>query len=172
MPITPPPKRSRRLIAWLDPFVFDNIDEFQENDENPVIRPVVKGKNSRSRLGQTSSTINLTVNKENEPARPPADGLPMTAYKSSDCPEMKSLAEAPKNEQPSCLQCSTYKKKIVQLKKNVQSLQKDAMLSKQSYETKLRNFKHDNNLRESEYLQQIDELQDRCLRLISDNSFA
>lgn len=48
VPITPPLKRSRTVMSCLDPLVFDNIDEFQENDENPVIRPVMNGRKSSS----------------------------------------------------------------------------------------------------------------------------
>lgn len=166
LPITPPGKRSHRLMVFRAPFVSDNTDEFQENDANPVIRPVMDRKNSRRRLAQTSSTINLTQNKENESAKQ------MNDIKSTAAQQQAGLAETPENQQMSCLQCSAYKKEIAQLKKNVQRLKRDARLSKQSFENELRNLKHDNNHRQSEYLQQIDELQDKCVRLISENSFA
>lgn len=84
-------------------------------------------------------------------------------------PLVAGLAIRSGDKQPKCLDCFVYKQNNVQLKKSVATLKQEAKKMKQTFEGNLRRVEQEIAFSRLEMSNQIDELQDKCVRLINEN---
>lgn len=187
VPIAAPAKRSRRMMSLVEPFVFENYDEFQANDQNPVMQPVVDKQaleanscsvksfaETRARE-QSVSQCDRIVEADNVDAilEPIAEKENESLEVVSQPPMLSGLtplAEQSDNKQPGCLQCFIYKQNNIQLKKKIATLNQAVIKSKQSYTNSLRKIQFVNAQERLVILNQLDELQDRHFNMVFNNN--
>lgn len=162
IPVPLPVKRVRRIMSCVDPFILEIRDQFQELDKNPVMQ----SRNSPVQVGENSASNDVTEIKPPPSANNKLSAAVCQPHVSSELiPTTVSLEK----QKQKCLKCIAYQQNNGQLKKKVECLERDAIFSKQKYEKDLRNVQLENAISRSEVCQQIDELQDECARLLTEN---
>lgn len=140
-------KRNKRVMSCIDSYTFEERDEFQLKDSNPVMQPSSNQHPIVHELINTSGSsvrLNSTVNEHCPIPQKKLSDAVATCSKSTVNGYNEGKSTVAKNE---CMQCFTYKQNIFQLKKQIKEMQKDTLV----------------------HMSQYDNLQDRCTQLIQKN---
>lgn len=138
-------KRNKRVMSCVQ-FTFEDRDEYQEKDSNPIIQPASNQSASvRRPLTQTTEkSMHLKPTVNILPTVPKLNRIDRNIATSSKSNENAPPKAASANN---CSQCFIYKQNIVQLKKRIKLMQNEAVT----------------------LMAQHDQLQDRCAQVLQEN---
>lgn len=143
VPIRRLTKRNKRVMSCIERFTFEERDEFQEKDSNPVMQPSSnqhKIVHEFIKTTENSVRLNSTLNEHGPVPQKNRHNVHNEHLRVA----RQAKPTAAKNE---CMQCFTYKQNISGLKKQIKEIQKNTLV----------------------HMSQFDNLQDRCVQLIQTN---
>lgn len=154
VPVHHPMKRNKRAMSCIDSFAFEERDDFQTKDSNPVMQPSSTQHQIVHEIINTTENsvhVNSTMNEQClGPEKKRIEAVATCSESAMNGQNEHLLVEGPVESTDvkiQCDQCFIYKQNITQLKKRIKNMKDDTLA----------------------HMNQFDSLQDRCTQLIQKN---